>query len=251
MRNRRIGCSLSGIAQFLSNHNWEEFRIWLDDSYKTIQRWDEVYSNWFCIPRSIKTTSIKPSGTVSLLAGATPGMHYPESKYYIRRVRVANKSHLIPSLKQKGFNIEPCVGSEDTTSVVEIPVYIGEVKTIDDVTMWEQLELAAFLQHWYADNQVSCTVTFDPKTEGKYIAAALNSYQYKIKGISFLPRFESTTAYPQMPYEKISKEKYEELVKNQKPLGDNVIPQNRKRKRTLEEEMPSSLTFCDGDKCQI
>ena len=135
MRNRRIGCSLSGIAQFLARYGWKDFRDWLDESYLTIQDWDKIYSNWFCIPRSIKTTSIKPSGTVSLLAHATPGMHFPESKYYIRRVRLSNISPLIPGLKSKGFKIEPCVGSEDTTSVVEIPVYIGEVKTIDDVTM--------------------------------------------------------------------------------------------------------------------
>lgn len=248
MRNRRIGCSMSGVAQFLGNHTWEEFRTWLDESYQTIQDWDKIYSDWFCIPRSIKTTSIKPSGTVSLLAGVTPGMHFPESKYYIRRVRLANNSHLIPNLKAQGFHIEPCVGCEDTTSVCEFPVYIGEVKTIDDVTMWEQLELAAFLQHWYADNQVSCTVTFDPKTEGKHIAAALNTYQYRLKGISFLPRFESSTAYQQMPYEKITKEKYEELVAKQKGI---IQQPPAKRQRTQEELMPDAVMYCDGDKCML
>jgi ribonucleoside-triphosphate reductase len=209
LRNRRIGTSVTGIAQFLSKHNMDTLRKWLDKSYNEIRKWDDIYSDWFCVPRSIKVTAIKPSGSLSLLAGCTPGAHFPESKYYIRRVRVANSSHLIPDLKQKGFKVEPCVGSEDTTSVVEIPIYIGNVKTIDDVTMWEQLEVAAFLQNYYADNQVSCTVTFDPETEGQHIAAALNTYQYRLKGISFLPRFKGSTAYPQMPYEKISKEQYD------------------------------------------
>ena len=43
------------------------------EGYKTVQHYDEIYSNWLCIPKSIKTTSIKPSGSISLLAGATPG----------------------------------------------------------------------------------------------------------------------------------------------------------------------------------
>ena len=117
-------------------------------------------------------------------------------------------------------------------------------------SLWEQ-QVAAFLQYWYADNQVSSTITFDPKTEGKHIAAALNTYQYRLKGISFLPRFDSGgTAYPQMPYEKISKEKYEEIISKQKSLVDNTstLP---KTKRQRLEVMPDAITFCDGDKCII
>ena len=85
MRNRRIGCSVSGVAQFITNRGLNEFRDWLEGGYDTIQDWDKIYSDWFAIPRSIKTTSVKPSGTVSLLAGATPGLHYPESRFYTRR----------------------------------------------------------------------------------------------------------------------------------------------------------------------
>ena len=75
-RNRRIGCSMSGLAQFISNHGLHELRTWMSTGYDTIQKLDAEYSDWLAVPRSIKTTSIKPSGTVSLLAGATPGMHY-------------------------------------------------------------------------------------------------------------------------------------------------------------------------------
>lgn len=57
--------------------------------------------------------------------------------------------------------------------------------------------------------QVSCTVTFDPATEGKDLARALDVFQYQLKGISFLPKMEAG-AYPQMPYEEISEEDYRE-----------------------------------------
>ena len=44
------------------------------------------YSGWFKVPESIKTTSVKPSGTVSLLAGCTSGVHYPYSEYYFKNI---------------------------------------------------------------------------------------------------------------------------------------------------------------------
>jgi hypothetical protein len=64
LRNRRIGCSLTGITQFLARENIETLRVWLNHGYDTIQKYDIIYSDWFCIPRSIKTTTIKPSGCV-------------------------------------------------------------------------------------------------------------------------------------------------------------------------------------------
>ncbi len=51
-------------------------------------------------------TSIKPSGTVSLLAGATPGVHFPHSKYYTRRVRLGKHSNLVKPMLEAGYHIE-------------------------------------------------------------------------------------------------------------------------------------------------
>ncbi|RHY38836.1 hypothetical protein DYB30_005158, partial [Aphanomyces astaci] len=96
LRNRRIGCSMSGIAQFITQRGLHELKDWCMQGYDAIQAYDKTYSDFLAIPRSIKTTSIKPSGTVSLLAGATPGMHYPESRFYIRRVRLDRGSELLP-----------------------------------------------------------------------------------------------------------------------------------------------------------
>lgn len=67
------------------------------------------FSEEFAIPRSIKTTSIKPSGTVSLLAGSTPGMHYPISRFCLRRVRMSAASDLLEPLRAAGYHIEPDV----------------------------------------------------------------------------------------------------------------------------------------------
>ena len=241
LRNRRIGCSVSGIAQFITKHGLEELKVWLEKGYDIIQEWDCMYSDWFAIPKSIKTTSVKPSGTVSLLVGATPGMHYPESRFYIRRMRLSIHSELIEPLKKAGYKIEPAFGSENSTMVVEVPVDAGEgIRTAAELSIWEQFSLAAFLQRHWADNQVSCTATFDPETEANELPHVLNYFQYRLKGISLLPR-KNGGAYKQMPYEAINEKEYNKQVKKLGYLSFVGI----------EGEEAEIDKFCNTDVCEI
>jgi len=241
LRNRRIGCSVSGVAQFITNRGLDELQDWLENGYDTIQDWDKQYSDWFAVPKSIKTTSVKPSGTVSLLAGATPGLHYPESRFYIRRVRLSNHSELLEPLKKAGYKIEPAYGSEDSTMVVEVPVDVGEgIRTAAELSIWEQFSLAAFLQRHWADNQVSCTATFNPETEAEQLPYVLNYFQYRLKGISLLPRHDYG-AYKQMPYESINEKEYNKQVKKLGKLSFGVI-------KNEEAEIDK---FCNNDSCEI
>ena len=106
LRNRRIGTSLSGVAQFVEMHGIHKFKKWCEEGYETLIKYDNLYSDWLAIPKSIKLSTIKPSGTVSLLAGVTPGMHYPESTYYIRRIRFSEKSPLLKGIENAGYKIE-------------------------------------------------------------------------------------------------------------------------------------------------
>ena len=125
-------------------------------------------------------------------------------------------------------------------------VDVGEgIRTVSEVPMWEQMALAAFMQRYWADNQVSCTVTFDPETEGKQIANALDYFQYQLKGISFLPKME-LGAYRQMPYEEITEKKYNEIVSSDEdPLYvlskylemDELIEISRAVVKELEREL--------------
>jgi ribonucleoside-triphosphate reductase len=241
LRNRRIGCSVSGVAQFITKHGMEELRTWLENGYDTIQDWDKQYSDWFAVPKSIKTTSVKPSGTVSLLVGATPGMHYPESRFYIRRMRLSKHSELIEPLQKAGYKLEPAFGSEDTTMVVEVPVDVGEgIRTASELSIWEQFSLAAFLQRHWADNQVSCTATFNPETEATELPHVLNYFQYRLKGISLLPR-HPLGAYKQMPYEAITEQEYDKQVSKLKYLSFVGV----------EGEEAEIDKFCNNDVCDI
>lgn len=139
--------------------------------------------------------------------------------------------------------------------------------------MWEQLSIAAFLQRHWADNQVSCTVTFDPETEGPQLKHALDVFQYQLKGISFLPRMKAG-AFAQMPYEEITEEEYNamhdslremdleppeieiQVAVQEKEEGnkDGTIIQGQSdagERRTFVA--PSSVpdSFCDNDSCSI
>jgi adenosylcobalamin-dependent ribonucleoside-triphosphate reductase len=238
LRNRRIGTSITGVAQFVEKNGIDTLKEWLTKGYDTIQKYDEIYSDWLAIPKSIKTTSIKPSGSISLLPGVTPGMHYPESNYYIRRIRIANNSDLLEGLRNAGYVVELDVMDPNNTSVVEFPVSIEGIRTINEVSIWEQAALAAFLQKYWADNQVSCTITFK-EHEKDQIEHVLNYYQYQLKGVSFLPKTDKGV-YAQMPYESISKEEYEEMLKNIREFRINV---------SKEEAIPER--FCNNDTCEL
>uniref|UniRef100_A0A7S3PDB1 ribonucleoside-triphosphate reductase (thioredoxin) n=1 Tax=Aplanochytrium stocchinoi TaxID=215587 RepID=A0A7S3PDB1_9STRA len=235
-RNRRIGCSMSGISQFIAHKGLHELQIWSDEGYKHIQKCDKMFSEWLAIPQSIKTTSIKPSGTVSLLAGATPGVHAPESRYYIRRVRLAVNSELIEPLIAAGYHVEPAETDPENTMVVSVPIDVGEgVRVQKEIGMWEQLSIAAFMQRHWADNQVSCTVTFDPKQESEEgMKAALDVFQYQLKGISFLPRIKAG-AYAQMPYEEISEKQFQELSSQLKPLDLSTLYEMHSHERISDK----------------
>lgn len=237
LKNRRIGTSMTGVVQAIQKFGYIPFIRMADRLYNTVQELDHTYSDWLCVPRSKKTTTIKPSGTVSLLAGSTPGMHYPHSEFYIRRVRVEKDSPLLLPMRLAGYKVVPDVYSKDTM-VVEFPVQEPQfLRSKEDVTMWEQLELAAQLQHWWSDNSVSVTVTFKPE-EAKDIVRALDMYQTRLKTVSFLPYVDH--GYELAPYQKISKEEYEALMYEVDTLNLNVVGLDGVGEK-----------YCDGDKCII
>lgn len=238
MRNRRIGCSMSGIIQAINKLGRRNFLTWCDSGYNYIQDLDEIYSEWLCVPRSIKTTSVKPSGTVSLLCGATPGIHYPHSQFYIRNIRIQNTSPLLEACIDAGLTVEDDAYSDDT-SVVSFPVKESYyVKSKFDVSVWEQFINASDLQRYWADNQVSITISFK-ESEKQDITSCLETFETQLKSVSLLPVEDENHGYEQAPYIKISEETYLEMVANTKPLNLSTATHEAEDK------------FCDGETCEI
>jgi ribonucleoside-triphosphate reductase len=237
LKNRRIGLSQSGIVQAFNKHGRRNMMKWSDDAYEHVQVLDKEYSDWLCVPKSIRTTSIKPSGTVSLLNGSTPGIHFPEDEYYIRRIRFSKDSKLLDSIREAGYTMEDDEYSPNTICV-EFPVkepYFYKGKR--DVSMWEQLEIAAQYQHYWADNAVSVTITFKGDEENQ-IKSALELYETRLKAVSFLKYQE--TGYKQAPYEPITKEEYEERIKKVVQI-----------QRIDTDQAGEGTKFCTTDTCTI
>jgi len=207
-RNRRIGTSMSGVANFADLRGLPVLRNWMDEGYKTIQSYDKSYSEWLGIRESIKTTTVKPSGTVSILAGESPGVHWtPGGKYFLRTIRFGNNDPMLPLFKMANYRVEPASESPTTTSVVFFPVKSNSLRSEREVSIYEKMALAATAQRYWSDNSVSVTISFDPESEAKAIGTALHMYDGQLKTVSFLPM--DPTSYPQMPYTQSTEEEYE------------------------------------------
>jgi hypothetical protein len=214
-KNRRIGTSISGIIDFLDMFDMDVLKDWLDTGYQFLQFFDCWLSHRMHIPMSIKTTSIKPSGTVSLVAGASPGMHPPHSRFYIRHVRFSPDSELLKPLADAGYRIVWNIKGRNPdgtpildyrSKVVAFPIDEGKhVKTTkENFSMKQQFELLVLIQKWWADNQVSVTITYDRKKEGHQIHKMLMEHYNEVKAVSFLENEKGT--YDLMPYEEITEE---------------------------------------------
>ena len=217
-RNRRIGVGITGCLEAPEFFNPEV----LDEVYQVIQKENRDYSEALGVPESIRTTTVKPSGSISLVGDVTAGIHPAYSSHYIRRVRFSSSDNLIALLKDAGHKIEPVVrldGSFDHgTSVVEFPIKSGEnTPTADgDIDTWKQLEILKMVQKHWADNSVSVTVYYKKENLDE-IKTWLKENLKEIKTISFL--CYSGHGFTQAPYEPISEEEYNRMAKRIKPIA--------------------------------
>ncbi len=237
MKNRRIGTSQSGIIDAFVKHGRREMLRWSDKGYRYLKTLDQIYSDWLCIPRSIKITTVKPSGTVSLLPGVSPGVHYPHSEYYIRRVRLAKGSALLPIVRMAGYPTEQDL-YQSGTEVVSFLVHERFFsRRKEDVSVWEQVVNAVDYQTYWSDNNVSITVTFKPD-EQKDVVRVLEAFEDRLKAVSFLPLSEH--GYAQAPYEEITAAAYKKMKRDLKPMDFSEL--------MIE---PEGSKYCDGDACEI
>jgi adenosylcobalamin-dependent ribonucleoside-triphosphate reductase len=242
-RNRRIGTSLTGIAAFADQHGLPVIREWMDEGYNTIRKYDHSYSEWLCVRESVRVTTVKPSGSVSLLSGATPGVHWgPGGEFYLRAIRFGNTDPMVHLFKAAGYKIEDDLVSANT-SVVYFPVASGHKRSEKQVSLFEKIGLAATAQKYWSDNGVSVTLSFDKEEEKKFIAPALNMYEGQLKAVSFLPMGDKV--YPQQPYTEITREQYNSYVGTIGKIDWSAIYDG---KDNLDAE---SEKYCSTDACEI
>ena len=214
-KNMRMGIGVTGYLQAT-----EEQRLWLSDCYNYLREYDKEYSRLAGFPRSIKLTTVKPSGTLSLLAGVTPGAHPAYSQFYIRRVRMASNSPLVRAAKNASYPVEfvrNFDGTEDhSTEVVSFPCKFPEgTKLAKDMTALDQLEVIKRLQKEWSDNAVSVTIYYRLE-ELEAIKQWLKENLEVVKSVSFL--LHNDHGFDQAPLEEITEEEYNKMSAMVKPL---------------------------------
>ena len=239
-KNMRMGIGITGYLQCD-----EEKKKWLKKAYKELRDYDKSYSKMHEFPISVKITTIKPSGTLSLLAGTTSGCHPAYSQFYIRRIRMASNLPLASVCRNNGYAVEyqkNFDGTEDrNTMVVSFPCkYPDGVVLAKDMTAVSQLEVVKRLQSEWSDNAVSCTVYYK-KEELEEIKTWLSkNYNDNMKACSFL--LHQGHGFVQAPLEEITQEQYEAMIKNCKPV--DCID-------AIDEKDISDSDECIGGMCPV
>jgi adenosylcobalamin-dependent ribonucleoside-triphosphate reductase len=242
-RNRRIGTSVSGVANFADNKGHHVLRQWMDEGYAVVKEYDRTYSEWLGIRESIKMTTVKPSGTVSILAGESPGVHWTAGgKFFNRAIRFSNSDPMLPLFKMANYRVEPASESPDTTSVVFFPIKSDAKRSEKEVSIYEKMALAATAQRYWSDNSVSVTVTFDTEKESDSVGTVLHMYDGQLKTVSFLPM--GNHVYPQMPYTQITEEEYEAYALQLFPIDFKGVYQGMAADAVGE-------AYCTTDACEI
>jgi ribonucleotide reductase alpha subunit len=209
-KNMRMGIGVTGVLQAS-----EEQKSWLRPAYTQLRYFDNKYSEEHGFPTSVKITTVKPSGTLSLLPGVTPGCHPAYAQYMIRRIRISADHSLVNVCREHGYPVEyqqNFDGSEDhSTVVVSFPFAYPEGTVLaSEMTAISQLETVKWLQEVWSDNSVSCTVYYRKEELPEIKKYLAKNYKNNHKSLSFL--LHSEHGFKQAPYEEITKEAYDELV---------------------------------------
>lgn len=219
-KNMRLGLGVTGVCQSLDKLDW------LDNCYIALRKYDKEWSKKRGWPESVKLTTIKPSGTLSLLGGATPGVHPAYSQYYFRTVRMSSSDKLVQTCKDLGYHVEFLLNFDGTENRDTVVVYFpcetpeGSILT-KDMNVIKQLDLVKKTQSIWADNAVSVTAYYNEEELPELKKWLKENYKNNIKSVSFL--LHQKHGFKQAPYQEIDEKTYREARSKVKSLNNVKI----------------------------
>ena len=257
-KNMRMGIGQSGILQAS-----DEQRSWLPTCAAYLDQLDADYSAAHGWPRSIKLRTVKPSGTLSLLAGVTAGCHPAPFSYYLKRMRVSRE--WADEARTRGYHVEPVeyvVQDEDTgqpldryderTYVVDFPVTHGPaVRLASSMSAIAQIKVMQHLQEVWSDNAVSMTVVYWPHELPEIRRYLEQEYKTGIKAISFLLRQDHN--FRQAPWTEVTAVEYAHRVfAIKRPFGGVDSDEHQSRAAAfpvLGDDELNENAECQGGAC--
>ncbi len=241
-----IGVGMTGIASGAIEklNEQEAANVASDTNY--------IISASIGIRPAARTTTVKPSGTSSLVVGSSSGIHGWHAPYYLRRMRFGKDETIYKYLKKQ---IPALVEDEffrpETQAVIGIPQQAPLSATFRDESALSLLERTKRYNlnwvksgHRSGDNTNNVSVTVSIKEhEWDEVGSWMWENKETYNGISVLPY--DGGSYKQTPFEDISREEYERLSSLLKDIDLS---------RVTEKEDNTDLTgeaACAGGACEI
>jgi len=204
------------------------------------------------VNKAARVTTVKPSGTSSLVLGTASGIHAWHNDYYIRRIRVGKNeaihSYLAvnhPELVEDDF-FKPTI-----QAVISVPQKAPEGSILRNENVIDMLErVKRFNVQWVKKghrkgantNNVSATVSIN---EGEWEAVGKWMWENKetFNGLSVLPYFGGS--YTQSPYEDCTKEQFEEMVKHLHSIDLSKVVEFSDETALMDQQA------CAGNQCEM
>jgi len=204
------------------------------------------------IKKAARCTTVKPAGTTSLTLGTSSGIHAWHNDYYVRRIRVGKNEAIYGYLaKNHSELVEDCVFRGHDTAVISIPQKAPEGSILRTESAFQLLErVKKVATEWVKTghrtgsntHNVSATISLkedDWDLAGDWMWKNRDHYN----GLAVLPYDGGT--YTQAPFEDITKDKYDEMVKSLMDIDLSKI---------TEENDETNLTgelACAGGACEV
>jgi ribonucleoside-diphosphate reductase alpha chain len=204
------------------------------------------------INKAARVTTVKPSGTSSLVLGTSSGIHAWHNDYYIRRIRVGKNEAIYtylsihhPELVEDDF-FKPTI-----QAVISVPQRAPEgsiLRTENVMNMLERVKL--FNTKWVKKghrkgantNNVSATVSIQ-EHEWEQVGQWMWENKDTFNGLSVLPYFGGS--YTQAPFEDINEEKFNELLKHLHGIDLTQIVEMDDNTALMDQ------AACAGGACEI
>lgn len=239
---RLLGVSISGQYDNIELLSDPEFLTCMKGFVKTT---NEKYADRFNITKSAATTCVKPSGNTSNLTNCSPGVHPRWSKYFIRRVNISADDPLCKFMEEEGIPIEDRIGTNGRTKVLSFPVKSVDDRVIDrhEISSLELLRHTIHVKKHYCEHNPSTSVYVEPDKWDELGSEVFENFK-KLGGITFFPKDDAI--YPQAPYEEITKEEYEGLMKYfPKEINFSLLKEFEEEDSTTG----ASEVSCHGSQC--
>jgi ribonucleoside-diphosphate reductase alpha chain len=241
-----IGISMTGIA------STKVLELDMSKAASIVNRENIKIAKLIGINKAARTTTVKPAGTTSLVLGTSSGIHAWHNDFYVRRLRVGKNEAVYSYLAINHPEIlEDDYFRPQDTAIISIPQAAepGSIlRTENVIDMLTRIKKVAM--EWVKPghrsgsntHNVSATVSIK-KEEWEEVGKWMWENKEHYNGLSVLPYDGGT--YVQAPFEDITEEKYNELIKTLHKIDlSNVI-------ELADNTDLSGELACSGGSCAV